>query len=253
MVKRHHRSCSHAKYRMTCEQYDDLWEEVAGHCQICGQLYRYAPGGRLHIDHDKRLGYWAVRGLVCLTCNHNLGYRDRGEDGYGVTGPEIDRYLSNPWHRRLPGSDGVRPEPHEDLPRLDPATAMELLCATAKESDDARRRNLRDYPEYRRALLAMIRWAHQSGVRQVDMIRVAGYGLTQALIYVALHERIQQPAFPQRSGDPDECTDCQHSAKAHQGPSGSCRGRRVYDTPHGQAWEPCACDRYVVAELITEG
>lgn len=61
-------------YGITEEQYQHVLKDQGGACAIC--LRKPAPGKNLHVDHDHRTG--VVRGLLCLTCNHDLlGRRDK--------------------------------------------------------------------------------------------------------------------------------------------------------------------------------
>jgi hypothetical protein len=89
--------CHHwAVYRLRCEEYDGLLWRAQDHCEICrrpaGELYN----GKLHIDHDSRLGTaWDhVRGLLCAKCNSNLRYVD---NGFREPTPEQRRYLDDAW------------------------------------------------------------------------------------------------------------------------------------------------------------
>lgn len=54
-------------YKLTAEQYDELFALQGGRCAIC----RARPKSkRLAVDHDHTSGY--VRGLLCSRCNHDL-------------------------------------------------------------------------------------------------------------------------------------------------------------------------------------
>lgn len=52
---------------MTCEQYESLWARSGGRCEICG-----VRPEALFIDHDATVGWWAVRRLLCVSCNTKL-------------------------------------------------------------------------------------------------------------------------------------------------------------------------------------
>lgn len=54
-----------AKYRITMEEYDGMYERVEGKCEICGKK------AELNVDHCHDSGI--VRGLLCMNCNHGLG------------------------------------------------------------------------------------------------------------------------------------------------------------------------------------
>lgn len=187
--KRAHGACSHAKYRMTCQQYDDLRDAANGRCQICGQIERYAPGARLQTDHEKSLGYWAVRGLLCVPCNVNLGHGN-------VSGPEVDRYLANPWYQSLPYAHLIDPEASDDGPILEAAVALDLVARAAQEAASAKTRKLTGWRDLRRNLLDMVRLAHRSGARQVDIVQTSGKVLSGDDVYRAICERRQQPEIP---------------------------------------------------------
>jgi len=58
-----------ARYGLTSEQYDVLWERQRGLCGICEDQLK--PGRTTHIDHDHQTGH--VRGLLCQRCNQALG------------------------------------------------------------------------------------------------------------------------------------------------------------------------------------
>jgi hypothetical protein len=59
------------KYGLTIERYDQLVEQQAGRCKICGTTATDRRTKRLHIDHDHVTG--DVRGLLCGACNLGLG------------------------------------------------------------------------------------------------------------------------------------------------------------------------------------
>lgn len=69
------------KYRITQEQYLELFKEQGGRCAICGTKDPKTPGrprkdgvlvrGSFHIDHDHVTG--KVRGLLCNLCNRGIG------------------------------------------------------------------------------------------------------------------------------------------------------------------------------------
>lgn len=61
-------------YGVTEAEYQRVLEHQGGRCAICRR--KPAPGKNLHVDHDHRTG--VIRGLLCLTCNHDLlGRRDK--------------------------------------------------------------------------------------------------------------------------------------------------------------------------------
>jgi hypothetical protein len=61
-------------YGITEAEYLDVLDHQGGRCAIC--LKKPVPGKNLHVDHDHRTH--VVRGLLCMTCNHDLlGRRDK--------------------------------------------------------------------------------------------------------------------------------------------------------------------------------
>ena len=57
-----------AKYGMTEDQYQAIYEIQEKKCAICGALPK---SRRLAVDHSHKTGY--VRGLLCYRCNYALG------------------------------------------------------------------------------------------------------------------------------------------------------------------------------------
>lgn len=95
---------SHRQYQLNCPDYDRLIARAAGRCEICGVLAEENHRGKLVIDHDHLLGTWAVRGLLCYSCNSSLRQRD-GKYARQVPlaehwfkgRPEVQRYLERPF------------------------------------------------------------------------------------------------------------------------------------------------------------
>lgn len=56
-------------YGLTPEQFDEMVEEQAGTCAICGQ--EPSDGKAFNVDHDHETGL--VRALLCGNCNRGLG------------------------------------------------------------------------------------------------------------------------------------------------------------------------------------
>lgn len=67
--------------------------EAEERCQMCRRKGGETGHGYLVVDHDARLGNWAVRGLLCSRCNLIVGYNGDGS-------AEATRYLADPWHAR---------------------------------------------------------------------------------------------------------------------------------------------------------
>lgn len=73
-AERQYASRVKAKYGITIEAGNQMWEEQGGCCAICGKPEpEFADRfQRLHVDHDHLTG--VVRGLLCSSCNQGLGY-----------------------------------------------------------------------------------------------------------------------------------------------------------------------------------
>jgi recombination endonuclease VII len=78
--------CAHIAYYLTCDQFRIIEARGAGCCEICHRRL-----DRPQIDHDPRRGPWAVRGLLCVSCNSRLE-----SGGQGL--PEQERYLAAAWY-----------------------------------------------------------------------------------------------------------------------------------------------------------
>lgn len=63
----------HRGYKLGCAQYEYLLARSGQECEICGLPGTECPRGKLHIDHHGHK--WAVRGLLCNTCNTALSGR----------------------------------------------------------------------------------------------------------------------------------------------------------------------------------
>lgn len=92
-----HTTCQHERYRLTCEDFDELWQHAQGCCELCGTPAVQTPDGKLFIDRAGAYSFFAVRGLLCSKCNSLMGYIDRGEkqDGRAIG------YLANSWFVRV--------------------------------------------------------------------------------------------------------------------------------------------------------
>ena len=91
-----HASFYHVGYSLTCAEYDDLLAIARGCCMACEK-----DAAPLCFDHDHKLGWWAVRGLVCRSCNQQLRRVDSGEKAATAA---LAQYLADAWHLRQPSS-----------------------------------------------------------------------------------------------------------------------------------------------------
>jgi hypothetical protein len=92
---RHWPSCRHNTYHLSCSEYEMLEREADGFCALCHYDYR---GDTLEIDHDHAIGWRAVRGLICRSCNIRLSLIDSGRR---EPNRDAQFYLADPWHSRV--------------------------------------------------------------------------------------------------------------------------------------------------------
>ena len=102
----HERCTVHRRYKLSCEQYEELLDRSGNICEMCRRPLARGPRNHLAIDHCGPM--WAVRGLLCNGCNAGLG-----DDNY--TYRNAKEYLANAWWERRCAAIGVpltlRPEP----------------------------------------------------------------------------------------------------------------------------------------------
>jgi hypothetical protein len=104
-----HERCSvHRLHLLGCEQYERLLSRSGQQCEICRAPGTDSTRGKLRIDH---FGYaWAVRGLLCNTCNTRLT-----SDAARRHAPWAAGYLADSWWiaecRRLGVPVAEAPEP----------------------------------------------------------------------------------------------------------------------------------------------
>lgn len=101
-----HGNCNHTVYMLTCRQYDRLLARAGGYCETCGLPDVKNRFGRLYIDHDRKVGKWAVRGLLCLKCNASLHLQ-----------PTYERYIANSFFKSLLAESGLA-SPHLPEPEM---------------------------------------------------------------------------------------------------------------------------------------
>lgn len=97
--------CGHKVYGLSCQDYDRLVADAKGSCQICDVKPEQTKHGFLVVDHDAKVGDWAVRGLLCSRCNTQLDSHVHVLDSKRVA-----RYLSRPWYRARLEELGLPPK-----------------------------------------------------------------------------------------------------------------------------------------------
>lgn len=100
-----HSTCNHKNYLLSCAEYEQMLAHSGQRCEVCGLVASDHPSGKLYIDHDHRLGKWAVRGLLCSRCNTLLG-----KDLDVPRDASFAAYLANPWYTRMLAGRGLSPE-----------------------------------------------------------------------------------------------------------------------------------------------
>lgn len=107
-ASRAHGPCrTHRRYQLTCETYERMVAACGNRCQTCGRSGNEVTHRRLVIDHDARIGWWAVRGLLCDGCNGQLRV-DRPDPVWAKD------YLTNPWYAEVLASAGLSTECPEE-------------------------------------------------------------------------------------------------------------------------------------------
>ena len=65
------------RYGISSDEYDSMPVEQGGKCKICRAVGGETKADRLYVDHSYTTGQ--VRGLLCATCNTDLGTIEKGE------------------------------------------------------------------------------------------------------------------------------------------------------------------------------
>ena len=63
------------RYKITIEEYEELFTKQNGVCAICDKPENLTKDGKLHtlaVDHNHETLH--IRGLLCMNCNTRLGY-----------------------------------------------------------------------------------------------------------------------------------------------------------------------------------
>lgn len=115
-----HATCTtHEHYLLSCADYEELLSESDGGCQICAFPAAKMPQQKLYIDHDGWL--WAVRGLLCISCNSAIGNHEFRKRPWGRP-PGAAEFLANAWYLRKAAERGIDLTNRSEPP---PGTAME--------------------------------------------------------------------------------------------------------------------------------
>lgn len=97
------RPCSHRRYLIDCEQYEELRRRADYRCEICGSPEEEELHGVLSVDHRGSLADWAVRGLLCNRCNTGLHLP-------AISGEARDRFYANAWYVEMLSRLGLTPD-----------------------------------------------------------------------------------------------------------------------------------------------
>jgi hypothetical protein len=90
------------KYGITLEDWDKMYTDQTGKCAICDVSF---DGLKVCVDHDHKTG--AVRGLLCVECNHGLG---KFKDDSSVLFAAATYLLREPLHTGVSTRLGVMSE-----------------------------------------------------------------------------------------------------------------------------------------------
>jgi hypothetical protein len=129
--------CAHLDvYRLSCGEFDRLWDRAEGRCEICQTPEADTPRGKLIIEHYHWRDLWFVRGLACDRCNRLMACHDRAlvwgpatrprasqaaefhRNAWGAT-PELLQQAARDIAERRPSATrigGYRPELHDLTP-----------------------------------------------------------------------------------------------------------------------------------------
>lgn len=140
-------TCNHKHYSLTCDDFEILLQRSGQSCEICKTPGVNTGHKKLFIDHDPRQGLWAVRGLLCASCNSKLA----NESAFS---PEAKAYLELPIRKR----DAKPQRQRQANPRSDQTSLLDELL-TAMEDAEARAlearvifsqavRDAREHPEH---------------------------------------------------------------------------------------------------------
>jgi hypothetical protein len=99
---RGHETCHHRIYSLTCTAYETLLARSAGRCELCSKSATEEYNGKLVIDHESRIGWEAIRGLLCQKCNAHMRRVDRAERPMSK---QVFTYLDLSGHFVTPGAD----------------------------------------------------------------------------------------------------------------------------------------------------
>lgn len=160
-------SCNHKHYSLSCEEFETLLERADHSCEICKTPGVETGHKKLFIDHDPRRGLWAVRGLLCASCNSKLA----NESAFS---PAAKAYLGLPIReRKIESRRRRQSNPRsEQTSLLDGLlTAMEEAEALALEARVAFSQAVRDAREHPEAPISQVDIARDLGVSR-EWLRV---------------------------------------------------------------------------------
>lgn len=173
----YHVRCRHrTTYGMTCGEFDQLWADANGACQMCEIPPWATKQNFLVLDHDNAIGFHAVRGLLCATCNVFLG-----RSGY-LNPTLVLRYVQAAWH--LTHRDIKTVVVH--VPDVPLADVPGLIKDAIAKSADSQGRALR-HARGRQPLTDAVRIATKAGMHNRQIIALLGGFWPTPQIYQALH------------------------------------------------------------------
>lgn len=183
-----HRGCRHLIYKLTCDEFDQLRERAQNRCEICGEGPKPTQRGMLFIDHDEMKGKWAVRGLLCVTCNSSLGLPH-----FARTEP-AQAYLANPFRTEEP----VRPprgRPMLRTLRIPPHVLRATGSLATEDRDElyrlSRRHNRAELATEacRQDLRAKVIEVAARGGMIADLVRATGLNRESVRLWLIEHRR----------------------------------------------------------------
>ncbi len=180
--------------------------------------------GFLCIDHDEMKGRWAVRGLLCTTCNTSLGFE------YFARYETSQQYLANPFRAEKPAGVRSRRRPSAGVRPISVARYIrDSVTSMDPESKDAlyklsRRyvRSMNAFEAVRDQLFLLVEEALEAGVSQSDITWVTG--LPRSKIREIAWEARRKAAAQTEVSEP---TDAEPTTHTPQSDADMANARRI--------------------------